>query len=130
MRNGLSLLVSQQRSENYQRTAVSRSRNWRFTYVGGTDSSLGNEPESSEFADDGAFPASVAPLEQELEIVRWVGVERRRKQLTKIGLVPKPRVRILSRTAKGSVVLALPHRQIALNERLSGQLRVSLVSDK
>ncbi|MEM9449166.1 MAG: FeoA family protein [Cyanobacteria bacterium P01_E01_bin.6] len=112
----------------HQNNPLDREENWRFTYIGGTDSCSNHRDEHDEYRSppNGSSPIrlSEAMAGTVLKIVGYSGNDENMQNLANIGISPGTDVHVISHTPSGSVIISVDEKQIGFGANVAAQIHV------
>lgn len=109
-----------------------RHQGWQFTFCGGTSETQEDKGEQTQLAakltqDELLFPLSSTQVGDRLVIDQILSGKGMMRQLSKHGLTLGVEVRVISKTASGSIIVSIGDRQVGLGAGMANKVMVMAI---
>lgn len=120
--------------ENKPKHRHQRCRGWQFTFFGETSNSLEEQENQTELAAELTqnkllFPLSSTQVGDRLIIAQILSGKGMMRQLSKNGLILGVEVRVISKTASGSIIVSIGDRQVGLGAGMANKVMVTAIEN-
>ncbi|MBE9048170.1 ferrous iron transport protein A [Pleurocapsales cyanobacterium LEGE 10410] len=119
---------------NHRQKRHQRHQGWQFTFCGETSETQEDKGERTQLAaklaqDKLLFPLSSTQVGDCLVITQILSGKNMVRQLSKNGLILGVEVRVISKTASGSIIVSLGDRQVGLGAGMANKVMVTAIEN-